>query len=230
METNLKKLIPILGVACFSMASLSAAYDDGSSSSSSTNNSNNQGKMMAVPPSASPGDTGPNVFLSADYTLWTARQSGLAVALTNFYGAGTVSPDKGHVHYPEFKLRSGFKVDLGVYLPHDNWDLVGEYTWFYNKTNSFHAPTFTSGQAVNTWLIDPVNNTPATLSYFASRWQGWFQRVDVTMGRSFYAGHYLALRPFLGLLGAWDSQDFDINYQFSTDSTLSSVDNDQTWW
>ena len=131
MDTNLKKLIPVLGIVFLGMTDVNAAYND---KNNSTKDNGANAKMMSVPPSPSPGDSGPNVFISADYTLWTAREAGLAVGVSQANTAGGAGA-QGQVYYPNgsSELRSGFKVDLGVYLPHDNWDLIATYTWFSNN-------------------------------------------------------------------------------------------------
>ncbi len=215
METNLKKLLPIVGVVCLSLTHAFADYTDPSTSTHPT--------QMAVPPSPTPGETGPNVFVSADYTLWTARETGLAVGYSNFYSDGSSSPEEGKVFYPKMKLRSGFKVDLGVYLPHDNWDLVAEYTWFNNNSNHLHDASFTPGQALAIFgKLDYVNS-------LSSSWNLWFNRIDLTMGRSFFAGHYLSIRPFMGLLGAWDNQKLHVTTSDTTDVSYDSH-NSQKWW
>lgn len=222
METNLKKLLPIVGAVCLSMTNLAAADYDSTKNSPPT--------QMAVPPSPTPGESGPNVVLSADYTLWTARESGLAIATSNYYtSAGSTSAERGQVFYPEMKLRSGFKVDLGVYLPHDNWDILAQYTWFNNNNNNMHAADFTSGQAVSTFFPDAMTG-PVTLSAASSSWNVWFNRIDLTMGRSFFAGHYLSVRPFMGLVGAWDNQKLNIDYTESSDSDVYNLRNSQKWW
>ncbi|MBM3192873.1 MAG: hypothetical protein FJZ59_01405 [Chlamydiae bacterium] len=222
METNLKKLLPIVGAFCLSMTNLVAAEYDSTKNSPPT--------QMAVPPSPTPGESGPNVILSADYTLWTARESGLAIAASNYYPTqGSTSSEEGKVYYPEMKLRSGFKVDLGVYLPHDNWDIQAQYTWFNNNNNGMHDADFTSGQAVSTFFGDAMTG-PIRLSEASSSWNVWFNRIDLTMGRSFFAGHYLSVRPFMGLVGAWDNQKLHIDYTDSTGESNYDLHNTQKWW
>ena len=122
MEIHLKKLVPILGVVCLAMSRLSAAAYDNSQD-------DNPKKMaVAVPPGQLiSGEDAANVSVSADYTLWTARQDGLAIATSNYYANGSGSSQKGSVHYPKWKLHSGFKVDIGANLHHDGWDIVAEY-------------------------------------------------------------------------------------------------------
>jgi hypothetical protein len=221
MKTKFNKLLPIVGIACLGLTQLSADYNTNSQATPPT--------QMAVPPSPTPGEAGPNVFISADYTLWTAREAGLAIATSNCYTTPTSTATQGKVYYPENKLRSGFKVDLGVYLPHDNWDIKAEYTWFYNNSNSLHNANFTAGTAVATFSVDPDASYQTFLNSAQSSWNNWFNRIDLTMGRSFFAGHYLAIRPFMGLLGAWDNQKLNIIYQ-DTFNQNYYLNNSQKWW
>jgi len=250
METNLKKLLSIFGVVCFSIASLSAGpCCPTEKQSNNCCDVNTREKMMppsrtAVPPGKyQQGEDSPCVLISADYTLWTARQGGLAYAITglNFDGSENCC---GTVCYPKWKLRSGFKVDLGMYLDHDGWDVVAQYTWFYNQNNRFDSCCFDAGTGMATWglplQIGELEQTncaqiflPSQLTAACAKWDNWFNRIDLQMGRTFYAGHYHTLRAFLGLLGAWDQQDFDINYLptcFFDGSTNYLLRNRQTWW
>jgi hypothetical protein len=231
METNLKKLVPILGVICCSMTALFAGPYD-SPDDKNNGNSDNQPKT-AVPPGANMNGTdGPMAYISADYTYWTARQSGLAVALTNNYASGSTSPISGTVIYPSWYANSGFKVGLGSFLNHDGWDIGAEYTWFWNTNNPINTVTL-NGTGISTWAAGNVG-VPAvsgTLQSVGSNWNNWFQRVDASIGRAFFAGHYLTLRPFAGLLGAWDQQNFNINYTTTIPSTsAANWTNQQSWW
>ena len=92
METKLIKLLSMLGVTCFALTSVIAE------TSSPT--------QMSVPPSPTPGETGPNIFIGADYTLWTAREAGLAVAASNFYSTPIAedAAEQGKIFYRNFVL------------------------------------------------------------------------------------------------------------------------------
>lgn len=221
METNLKKIVPILSVLCFAMTSAFAGGYEASDDKDS-------GKKHAVPPGEyGMGEDSPNIFVSVDYTLWTAREAGLAVAASNFY-ATAQAPALGSVFYPDWKLRSGFKVGLGANVGHDGWDVQAQYTWFYNKNNKLKAHSMTAGQAISVWRVDPSSNQVA-LNAVSSSWNNWFNRIDVELARSFYAGHYLAYRPWIGLLGAWDEQWFEFDYT-DTNSTVYYYRNSQKFW
>lgn len=232
METNLKKALSIFGVVCFSMTSLFAGSYD-----SDDHNMSGQHRS-AVPPKVQPGEDSPCVFITADYTYWVARQTGLAYAVSNDYtntATSVTSRPRGQVFYPDFKGRSGFKVGLGCYLNHDGWDLFAQYTWFYNNQNkgNYQAnANFTPLQGFGTWWTvsaDELINDQ--IAYANTRWANWFNRVDLQLARSHYAGHYLQMRPYLGLLGAWDNQTFNIQYKDTTsDTRWDRWTNTQDWW
>ncbi len=256
METNLKKLLPLLGVVCLSMTQ--AFADDYSSSSTDATCA----KMKsAVPPGVNcPCDDGPNVYVNAAYTLWTARQEGLAAGYANNFLTYDLLPDvtlvsppaAGSTSYPDWKLRSGFKVGLGAYLDHDCWDLGLEYTWFWNKNNGYSGVTSTvdvtysavpstSGAVSPLWQAGAgftVGSTTLGWDTINSQWNNWFNRIDAELGRAFYVGHYLSFRPFIGLLGAWEEQSFNIqHHSLSTTAgvnvrpdILYTVNNHQKWW
>ena len=231
METNLKKTLSIFGVVCFSMTSLFADY---SSDDSATGNTTKQATM--VPAGTHAGEDGPNVFITADYTYWIARQAGLAYVTSNDYSTAgtTTTPVQGSVFYPAWTGRSGFKVGAGALLNHDGWDLYAEYTWFYNKQNNgkygANAP-FTVNQGIGNWWVDDPTTSVGDVNQANAFWANWFNRVDIQLARSWYAGHYLQLRPFLGLLGAWDEQWYNIRYNDSNiTSRWNTWTNNQKWW
>lgn len=259
METNLKKLFSIFGLVCFSIASVNAQADNGDNCCNigciKTREIPKPPARSAVPPCKYiNGDDSPSIMVSADYTLWTARQTGLAYAVSGFNPCFDGSICCGNVCFPKSKLRSGFKVDLGMFLCHDCWDVVATYTWFYNKRNRFHQCCFPEGSGYSTWAVDPLvtccdsstacpaanaNNgfdcnrvRTQVLDQACGRFSNWFNRVDVTLGRNYYAGHYHTLRVFLGLLGAWDKQWFDINYlgRCRNVNDWSLWRNEQKWW
>jgi|JI91814BRNA_FD_contig_31_6068191_length_1225_multi_13_in_0_out_0_1 hypothetical protein len=244
MKNNLKKLLPLLGVVCLSMTQ--AFADDYSSNSGQ----DTCAKMKsAVPPGVNcPCEDGPNVFINAAYTLWMAHQDGMAVGYANVYPAAGFTPTsvtQGSVAYPHWKLRSGFKVGIGAYLDHDCWDILANYTWFWNKNNNYNnyasiiaATAGELGGIAPLWL--PFTNYfgagVAEFTNIQSQWNNWFNRVDAQLGRAFYVGHYVSFRPFLGLVGAWDTQDFNVNSTVVaattpavTGETTNSA-NHQKWW
>ncbi len=182
---------------------------------------------LGVPPAINAACDGPDFYASASYTLWTARQEGMALSV------GNISPsafNPGKAFYPNFKLRSGFKIGLGTFVGHDNWDLGVGYTWFRNEKNGFSSSS-TSNSSFPTWIVGTV--IPAIIDQTSGKWDDSFNRIDIKLGRAFYLGRTLATKPFLGLMGALEKQTLDIKYTNHNDSSFPSLiteANQQKWW
>ena len=228
MNNYLRKFISVCGM--FAAATVFAGSNNNQDS-----DSNNTDQRAGVPPGACQmGEDAMSVSIMAAYTLWTAREGGLCVASTNVWSGNTANPVQGSKIYPATRLNSGFEVGLGANLYHDCWDIQARYEWFRNNNSTQSSATVASGQAIATWpFYNATSVTPvyAQLNAVSSAWRLQFNRVDANMGRSFYAGHYLMLRPFIGLVGMWDTQHFDFTYQ--PGGTYNRVDyfyNKQTSW
>lgn len=90
------------------------------------------------------------VYLTADFTYWTAREQGTAFATTSgfqTFGPSTTIPttQTGKVINPKTQWKPGFKAGLGLDFCHDGWDLYAEYTWFRSNTSR----SFNQNSAVN---------------------------------------------------------------------------------
>lgn len=225
METKLKKLLPIAGIVCGLCATLNAADNMQNGSSSMMQQGSDETRFREITPNAGPRVTnGADVFLTADFIYWTARQDGLAYAYT---GADTTIssslassvPSKGTTYYPPRKFDPGFKVGVGLNLGHDGWDTYLEYTWFHSN----HSNTQTSGSAAYQRLIPvfPVafeghissNAFDVELLNYDSMKSSWklrFNNFDLELGRNFYISQYLTLRPHVGLKGNWYTQNYHV--------------------
>lgn len=149
------------------------------------------------------------VILSASYTLWTARESGLQMSVGSIGFANTGELPQHPVQHPEWNLVSGFKVGVGVQFPNDGWVLFAQYTWFYNKQNDTNKRSYFANQ-YPVWPVQMPNTEAAT--FIVPRWQNTFNRVDCTLMRTFFVGHYVTFGPFFGLLSWWDYQWLDGAY------------------
>lgn len=182
-----------------------------------------------LPLSLTMPEVGTTFAINVAYTLWTAREDGLAVSLSNVYIPSVLSStaSSGSVFYPEWQLRSGFKAGANLLLDYDGWDIGAEYTWFWNKHNRFTSVS-ASGTLSPTLFpasLDPIMDTAS------ANWNNWFNRIDLDLGKGFYLGRYLSLRPFLGLVGAFERQSFDVEYSNSTFPSLTITENNtQQWW
>ncbi len=181
-------------------------------------------------------EQGANIYVTADFLYWQAREDNLAISVSSSYSqANGVSgspiipptpafPEKGKAKYPDFKWRPGFKVGLGYDFCHDGWDLFAEYTWLRSNDNqgSQHLlSTFTSGSlaTLSQRLLDPywlenqsiigvavTGTTDFIPTDTSAKWQLHLNVVDLELGRNFYVSPRLMLRPYVGLKGTWDKQ------------------------
>jgi hypothetical protein len=192
MKTNIKRLLPILAIASTMFTAPAFAYED----------AKEYKVNQAVPPSKYPtGTENNNFFASAAYTYWAPYQEGLNIAI-----ARNNLENQGDIIRPAMASASGFKIGLGANLQHDGWVIAANYTWFYCPTD----------MAKNT-LVDTLDYTPIfapdTFRYVTldSQFAMQLNRVDLTIDRSFWSGHFLSIRPWLGLVGACDRQH--LNYK-----------------
>lgn len=155
---------------------------------------------------------GMDMFLYAGFIYWTARLDGLSYALT---GVGDFSndPSKGNVHSVDWNWDPGFKAGYGWTFCHGGWDLYLQYTWFYTNVSSerrsqhiqpsFEIATPFTYSLIEAFFIDQAH----------AHWDLHYQLGDLELGRNYYINRFLKLRPFIGIKGAWQKQDYNVFFE-----------------
>lgn len=261
MKTKLKKLLPVAGVVCGFSSLLNAAQDDKSmqhqnQSMMRQNTQHTNGddtNFRQITPNAGPRVTnGADVFVTADFIYWTARQDSLAFAYTGVdpsVSDAVASPvdSRGTRYTAPRKYEPGFKVGLGLNLGHDGWDVFLEYTWF----RSNNTDTATAGALPYQRLVPATVAVPSSLNFDlltvtngTGSWRFRFNNFDLELGRNFYVSQYLTLRPHIGLKGNWINQYFDgtgtgfwfgdtpiddLGYGYGSISS-ATINRSQKWW
>lgn len=169
------------------------------------------------------------LFLETDFLYWLVKnENGF------YFGKSAFGDDfNNEVITPKNNYKPGFRVGLGYNLPHDNWDIYLDWTWI--KSTAFLARN-----AKNYALIEPnlfsdtsiaVNESPLTntfsltpVNFVKSKSGVKYNTWDFEIGKIFYPGSYLSLRPFIGVRGAWVKQVFE---RFAT-SPLAGISLDST--
>ncbi|MCB1107876.1 MAG: autotransporter domain-containing protein [Chlamydiia bacterium] len=186
---------------------------------------------------AAPG-AGPRVehgidaFITGDFIYWTARMDGLAYVITG-QGDQINSVGKGSAKYPDWRWSPGFKGGIGLNLPHDDWDVYAEYTWY--QSSAINATNIRGNGMLPPWNISSIlslleNNSSITQA--RGKWDIHFYAIDLSLGRNYFISRFLALRPFASLKWGWVNQDYRVRYLLETtnvDSTVS-MKNDQDYW
>ncbi len=186
-----------------------------------------------VTPGAGPRVShGIDAFITGDFIYWTARMEGLAYVITGI-GDQISSVGRGSTKYPDWSWKPGFKAGIGLNLPHDEWDIYAQYTWYYSSasdtTNSRGNGMLAPWNVSDILSLIPNNES---IQQARGAWDIHFSTIDVGLGRNYFISRFLTLRPSIGFKGGWIDQDYSVRYNLST-SNLTSVlkmKNDHDYW
>jgi hypothetical protein len=153
---------------------------------------------------------GANLFLTADFLYWTAREMGLAYAIKDDQNTQPTPAHDSKVKQVPTEWHAGCKVGLGYNTNHDAWDLYFNWT-HYQQHPTRHVHANSDDQIIASWMA------PFFTRYYPqsaqAKWDLHFNSFDLEIGRTFAFSNYLALRPHLGVEGALINQDYDITYK-----------------
>ncbi len=186
-----------------------------------------------ITPSAGPSvDHGIDAFITADFLYWTARMDGLSYVKTGMSN-GSVNVIKGATKYPDWRWKPGFKVGLGLNLPHDGWDVYAEYTWLHSS--AWNSTKDNKKGILPSWAIPPLWDLARgedTVLSARVNWKLQFNALDLSLGRNYFISKFLTLRLFIGFKGSWIDQDYFVSYPIITDELDSflTMKNDQDYW
>ena len=185
----------------------------------------NEGPPVKITPSAGPRVNGSwNVYLTGEFIYWTVRQDGMFYAVS---GAGA-NPSKGSVHDLDWEWEPGFKVGLGVNLPHDGWDLYAKYTWIQSSTSDSTSQAAATTTLTPYWV--PTTVDFGFLSHARASWDIHFNDVNLELGRNSYLSQYFKVRIHAGLKGSWIDQDYNVHYTYAADGSRARIRQSQDFW
>lgn len=164
---------------------------------------------------------GMDVNLSADFIFWTARLDTLTYAKTGRGQQNNQSPNKGDVQSVNWAWEPGFKLGLGWNFCHSCWDMNIQYTWLY--TNVGNAKRSSSFQPTYNLLPDSITPDQITYTQAHAHYDLHFQVGDLELGRNYYVSRYLKLRPFIGMKGTWQKQDYNVFYDASSTTPFNPL-------
>lgn len=177
---------------------------------------NNQQNRVILPAAGTRVQNGADVYLTADFLYWEARQGNTEFAMTGIdaTGSGSTSLSLGQTYAPDFKYEPAFRVGLGLGIGHDAWDIFVQYTWYHQNAN----PTAVSHPDNSVEALRPTANiqfvTGTNLTYADGEWTLRLNSIDLEIGRDSYFSKYLSLRYYYGLKAVWQNQDFNIHYKW----------------
>lgn len=241
METKIKKLLPLAGIVCSVFATGLFADHDSMHQQHQTQQKemypagiiHEGGQYREITPSAGPRvSDGVDLFITADFIYWKARQDGLGY-VANGYSSTTANASSGSVQQVGFEFDPGFKVGLGLNLCHDGWDVYAQYTWLHSNPGKSSKSDPTGTTLFPMWNI--ANEYPTHddgIINATGNWDLQFNVIDLELGRNYFISQYLTLRPHFGFKGTWQDNDYSVVYITVDGPNIDTnkMNNDQDYW
>jgi hypothetical protein len=142
-------------------------------------------------------------YISADFLYWRAENHGFSYA----YQVETETPNVGQVVRVSPEWKPAFRVGLGWNTNHDFWDILLNYTWYKNNSQSTatNALGFIPLWPVSTATVGQYEKVTGTTRFMMNM-------GDFEMGRMVYLTKTVAVRPHLGVRGGTLHQRFSSSF------------------
>jgi len=170
-----------------------------------------------------------SIFTDISFLYWQGKTNGLD------YGIVNQSQDTnldGEVVNVDFKWEPAFRLALGMYLPHDTWDISVTYTRFEEKSNhrttkNLNDPLTLSGPGIIPVWVHPAAyaNQLNDVRFFSAKakWKLNYNVIDLELGKDFCASHILSLKPYIGIQNAIIHQNLFVVYR---DANIININGD----
>ncbi len=161
---------------------------------------------------------------------WNAHQDGMEYAIDNAVqqadndAAATQLANSSIVsasyETPSSKWEYGFKLGLGYNTTCDGWDFRVLWTNYHGKANShIEAENDDNHTLLPLWsnfngtdgAADPTFVLPVFATDIEAKWNLNLDLIDFELGRDFWSGRKVALRPHIGLRFANIRQNYEID-------------------
>lgn len=212
------KLMPVLTCSMILIGSLGWAVNADSSSTSSIGPTDSFPVATNFP--ANPwADDSNLLWVEAEALLWQAFEDNLPYAMVSpnlpSVSSATINRD---IKSPHFDWYWGYRVGVGYEMPHDGWDGKLLYTRMKNHAKGkVHGVDFTTPQGKEQFIFQYWGEegllTPDNIVLAKGNWQVDLDQFDLNLGREYYVGKYLTLRPNGGLRATWLFQRYHVHYE-----------------
>jgi len=178
---------------------------------------------------------GIGVYFTAEPLYWLMTEDDLAYAATGSYilvaePAGGIPTNykfdlkNGKTHHPKFDWRWGFRVGTGYDLPYDGWDIFSVWTRFHQHTqdqlkrdgdpdpSNSQFSGGGQGDFISPFWVAQLFASPGLMNQAKALWKLQLDLIDLELGREYFIGKFLSLRPFIGLRNGWINQHFDLSF------------------
>ncbi len=221
----------MLGLLTLSIGNLLCAAEPAShndnhhESGSKTLYYTNDQHVKVTPPAGPQTMSDWNLYVTADFLYWTVREDGMFHAVS---GVGA-NVGKGNVYDLDWKWEPGFKVGLGMNLPHDGWDIFAEYTWINTSVGNTVSRDPATTDLISYWTINGIAPVQLLARSQASL-DLKFNDIHLELGRNSYLSQFLKVKIHAGLQGTWINQDYSVCQTLPDETTMYHLTQKQDFW
>ena len=168
------------------------------------------------------GKEGAGLWVSADALLWQAVEENLTYIMS---GNDISSVTNRELHTVDFSWDWGFRVGAGYNTACDGCDIGLYWTHIRNTAHAHKHRDAPDNLLYQVWTDSTHHLTAALISEAKAHWQANLEQVDLDLGRQFYVGRHLNLRPFIGMRSTWIYQEYDVELEGSTGKNTADMTN-----
>lgn len=166
-------------------------------------------------PISSSASVDKGVTIDAYFLYWQAYEDGLEYlqSINSTLIDNTHIDIEGRLYDLDFDWNPGVRLDIGYIFPQrQQWELGLGWTHIYSKA---HDSCSLSEKSSGEKTLKPIW-LPLILGGFAEKasahWSACYNTLDFSLSRHYFVGKWLAMKPFIGVRGAWIDQDYRVNY------------------
>lgn len=182
-----------------------------------------QDHLVFNSPNRPTAQNGWNIWMRGDALYWRASEDNLFYAYSGNDIGGSRNRD---VLTVDFDWEWGFRLGIGYTIPRDRWDISLYWTRFHTSSHSSFALNLPKDALfINWWVVTYLSDLGITNSA-DGHWKADLDQLDLSLGREFFVGRHLTLRPHAGLRSAWIDQQLKSSFHMTTGTAVSTMTND----
>lgn len=106
----------------------------------------------------------------------------------------------------QFNFDPGLRVGIGGIFPYDKWHLIVSYTFLRTSSSQF------SENSNPEFYMILSGHMQSLAKQVKTAWEMHFQSLELMLGREFFMSNYLAIKPQMGIKGAYPNQTWHVSY------------------
>lgn len=159
-----------------------------------------------------------------DLLVWNAQESGAENWAQVFVSNG--SSESVEVLDVPFDYNAGLRAGVAYAFDYDEWDLGLSYTWFHTSGKKGASTTGAIASSfLGNFYAENADGSSFGPSYksTALQWAVLFNMFDLELGRKFWVGTKLYLRPFIEIKGGWINQKIRTKWKDPSKGSFTSA-------